>query len=276
MPSVSRRRESDDVSAHLEPEAPSVRVVAVDLPFNDLVMFLVKLTFAMWLAQMIVAAIVLIVAVLVAAVVALLGLIATTMLAALGIGGLYMAQPAAEPQVQTTSSPIPATPVAAEPIEAPAAPRPGNVTADDVYYPPEYEVNAEPARVAMSMDDFLADAERQRERERRAAEVIDPPVMTDPVSVPDSAIDAALRSDVGIKKCFFNHQRATGSLPERVVVSFKITPTGSITGGAVTDAALKGTDLDVCMAGALGTIVMPASQNGRAVKYPFQLQQIRL
>jgi hypothetical protein len=98
------------------------------------------------------------------------------------------------------------------------------------------------------------------------------PAATGPETVSDTVIDTILRNDVGIKKCFFNHQRSTGSLPERVVVSFKISPDGVITGGTVTDAEFKGTDLDSCLGKALGAIAMPPSQNGRTVKYPFQLQ----
>ena len=55
-------------------------------------------------------------------------------------------------------------------------------------------------------------------------------------------------------------------------MSFKISPAGTITGGTVSDAEFKGTDLDACLGRALGAIAMPPSANGRTVKYPFQLQ----
>lgn len=151
----------------------------------------------------------------------------------------------------------------------------GGTTTATVYedVPPSTRTTTPTSTPATSGDDEFAFLDEEPAHNTTTTPATPPkPAATGPTTVPDTVIDTILRNDVGIKKCFFNHQRATGSLPERVVVSFKITPAGTITGGTVTDAEFKGTDLDSCLGRALGAIAMPPSQNGQTVKYPFQLQ----
>jgi len=92
-------------------------------------------------------------------------------------------------------------------------------------------------------------------------------------SVPMEVIDATLRSDIPIKKCFFDYQKQAGALPSRIDVRFTLEPSGRVSMAGITQAAYAGTALDLCLSQAIRQINFPTS-SGSATKitFPFKFQ----
>lgn len=96
-----------------------------------------------------------------------------------------------------------------------------------------------------------------------------PPSSALPASPPLKAIDVMVKSNVSVKKCFFDYQRAEGALPKRVDVRFTIKPSGDATRIGTTQNKLKGTDLESCLIRAIRSINFPPSQDGTTLTFPF-------
>ncbi|MFK7929472.1 MAG: AgmX/PglI C-terminal domain-containing protein [Myxococcota bacterium] len=90
-----------------------------------------------------------------------------------------------------------------------------------------------------------------------------------PKSPPLKAIDLMVKSNVGVKKCFFDYQRAEGSLPKRVDVRFTIKASGNATSIGTTQGKLKGSDLESCLIRSIRSINFPPSQEGTTLTFPF-------
>jgi len=114
---------------------------------------------------------------------------------------------------------------------------------------------------------------REAERARKASEAerksSDPPKMK---SLPLTVVDTMIRSNMTVKRCFFNEKEASGSLPSRVNVRFTVMPTGRISSARVTTAEYKGSTLDSCLGRAFKAIVFPAFEGDPlSMTYPFIL-----
>jgi len=90
-----------------------------------------------------------------------------------------------------------------------------------------------------------------------------------PVSPPLTAIDVMVKSNTGVKRCFFDYQQAEGSLPKRVDVKFTIKPDGDATNIGTTQRKLEGTELESCLIRSIRSITFPPSQKGTTLTFPF-------
>ena len=84
-----------------------------------------------------------------------------------------------------------------------------------------------------------------------------------------AAIDVMVKSNMQVKKCFFQHQKTKGSLPARVDVKFTIRPSGKAEKVGIKQAELAATDLDFCLGSAIKSISFPPSQEGTSLTFPF-------
>jgi hypothetical protein len=91
-------------------------------------------------------------------------------------------------------------------------------------------------------------------------------------SLPTNVVQTIVNSNKGVKKCFLDEKKASGSLPPQVVVKFTVDPSGKVTRAQIDTADFKGTDFDVCLGGAFRSMVFPPF-DGEPVtmKYPFVL-----
>lgn len=90
-----------------------------------------------------------------------------------------------------------------------------------------------------------------------------------PVSPPLTAIDVMVKSNTGVKRCFFEYQKAEGSLPKRVDVRFTIKPDGDATNIETTQRKLTGSELESCLIRSIRGITFPPSQKGTTLTFPF-------
>ena len=99
------------------------------------------------------------------------------------------------------------------------------------------------------------------------------PVSTDPAQVSYEVIDVMLRTNLEVKKCFYEVLQTTGQLPPRVDVKFNLMPTGSVTGVKVQQPEYAGSRLETCLGSAIRSVEFPPSSgNGQKIVYPFVLQ----
>jgi DNA-directed RNA polymerase subunit RPC12/RpoP len=90
-----------------------------------------------------------------------------------------------------------------------------------------------------------------------------------PATPPLAAVDVMIKSNVGIKKCFFEHQRTEGALPPKIEVKFTIKPTGDSTGYEVKQPKYQGSELESCLIRSMRAITFPPSQQGTTLTFPF-------
>jgi outer membrane biosynthesis protein TonB len=94
-----------------------------------------------------------------------------------------------------------------------------------------------------------------------------------PAQVSYEVIDVMLRTNLEVKKCFYEVLQTTGQLPPRVDVKFTLMPTGSVTGVRVQQPEFAGSRLETCLGAAIrGLEFPPSSGNGQKIVYPFVLQ----
>ncbi|MEZ4321277.1 MAG: AgmX/PglI C-terminal domain-containing protein [Myxococcota bacterium] len=94
-----------------------------------------------------------------------------------------------------------------------------------------------------------------------------------PPQVSYEIIDVMLRTNLEVKKCFYEVLQTTGQLPPRVDVKFNLMPTGSVTGVSVQQPEFAGSRLEVCLGSAIRSVEFPPSSgNGQKIVYPFVLQ----
>lgn len=90
-----------------------------------------------------------------------------------------------------------------------------------------------------------------------------------PASPPLTAIDVMVKSNTGVKRCFFEYQKVEGKLPKRVDVKFTIKPNGDATSISTTQKKLEGTQLESCLIRSIRSITFPPSQKGTTLTFPF-------
>jgi len=90
--------------------------------------------------------------------------------------------------------------------------------------------------------------------------------------LPLTVVDTIIRSNKGIKKCFYEEKQRTGSYPSRVDVKVTILGNGSVSSAHVSTSQYRGTELDSCLGAAFRDLSFPPF-DGDAVTmtYPFVL-----
>ena len=91
-------------------------------------------------------------------------------------------------------------------------------------------------------------------------------------TIPMEALDLMLRNNLEVKKCFFTHMQAEGSLPERVDLRFTLEQNGSVSAANITQNEFGGTDLERCLRTAVMGIQFPPVKQSSKITYPFIFQ----
>jgi hypothetical protein len=194
------------------------------------------------------------------------------------------------PQDAVAEAPIEVAPPppAAAPPPPPPPPAPNPEALDepdfDDFAPPVANTNEAEERRRREMEEAAqarADARRQREevaaaREAAAAaaaaatpEPTGPPRMK---SLPLTVVDTLIRSNLSVKRCFFNEQQRAGEMPSRVNVQFTVIQTGRVSSARVITDQYKGGPLDSCLGRAFKAIKFPAFEGeSLSMNYPFVL-----
>lgn len=97
------------------------------------------------------------------------------------------------------------------------------------------------------------------------------PQPSGPSQPPLEVVQLMISSNLEVKKCFVPLFQA-GTPPSRVDLKLTILPTGQATSQGVSQPQYAGSELDRCLARAVGTIVFPPSAQGVKLTYPFILQ----
>jgi DNA-directed RNA polymerase subunit RPC12/RpoP len=93
-----------------------------------------------------------------------------------------------------------------------------------------------------------------------------------PEKPPMQAIDVMVKTNVNVKRCFFEYQKAEGKLPSRIDVPFTIKPSGDATDITIKQKTLNGSPLEACLIKAIRGITFPPSQQGTSLTFPFVFQ----
>ena len=113
------------------------------------------------------------------------------------------------------------------------------------------------------------EAKRKNKEREASTEPSGPPKMK---NLPLTVVDTMIRSNMSVKRCFFNEKEANGSLPARVNVRFTVMPTGRVSSARVTTAEYKGSTLDSCLGRSFKAITFPAFEGEPlSMTYPFIL-----
>lgn len=191
------------------------------------------------------------------------------------------------PEVAPTPPPVAAAP---PPPPPPAAPDPEALDEPDfdAFVPPAPVTNNADERRRQEMEEAAqarADARRQREqaaaareaaeREAAARRAAPPPEPAGPPkmkSLPLTVVDTMIRSNLSVKRCFFNEQQRAGEMPSRVNVQFTVIQTGRVSSARVITDQYKGGPLDSCLGRAFKAIKFPAFEGeSLSMNYPFVL-----
>lgn len=91
-------------------------------------------------------------------------------------------------------------------------------------------------------------------------------------TLPLTVVDTMIRSNMSVKRCFFNEKQASGEMPRRVIVRFTVLNSGRVSSARVTTEQYKGGTLDGCLGRAFKAIQFPAFQGeAKSMTYPFVL-----
>ena len=91
-------------------------------------------------------------------------------------------------------------------------------------------------------------------------------------TLPLTVVDTMVRSNMSIKRCFFNEKQASGAMPRRVNVRFTVLNSGRVSSARVTTDQYKGGTLDSCLGRAFKAIQFPPFQGeAKSMTYPFVL-----
>jgi outer membrane biosynthesis protein TonB len=91
-------------------------------------------------------------------------------------------------------------------------------------------------------------------------------------SLPLTVVDTLIRTNMTVKKCFFEEKSRSGSVPRRVAVRFTVLTSGRVTSARVITDQYKGTPLDSCLGRAFKAIQFPPFEGETvSMTYPFVL-----
>jgi predicted Zn finger-like uncharacterized protein len=175
----------------------------------------------------------------------------------------------------------------ASPVAASATPTPAPAPAADgaVAPVPEEEVvivpNPAPAKAAKGQPERPAPAPApapSSSRQQPQPVAAQPPPRPAPapsgpalVSVPIEVVHTMVSNNIEVKRCFVPLYQS-GSLPPRVDASFQISPVGRAGSVTLAQPQYRGSQLEGCIARAIGSIQFPPAQQGTSLSYPFILQ----
>ena len=136
---------------------------------------------------------------------------------------------------------------------------------DDLVAPtPPADDNADERRRLEMEAGAAASAERRRQQEAQAAErraaaeraeqeaaarqaaAAAPPAANKMKSLPLTVVDTMIRSNMSVKRCFFNEKQRAGEMPARVNVQFTVLQSGRVSTARVITDEYKGGPLDGC------------------------------
>lgn len=91
--------------------------------------------------------------------------------------------------------------------------------------------------------------------------------------VPLQVLDTMLRTNRGVKSCFVDYRKQTGSMPSgRITVSLTVESSGSANSVRIDGGEYAGTSLDSCLSSAIRNISFPPfSGSSKTYRYPFML-----
>ncbi len=194
---------------------------------------------------------------------------------------------------KTADGVVDAAPVA-PPVPAPKPPAEDaldDLDLDDLVAPtPPTEDNADERRRLEMEAAAAASAERRRQQEAQAAEqraaaeraereaaarqaaAAAPPAANKMKSLPLTVVDTMIRSNMSVKRCFFNEKQRAGEMPARVNVQFTVLQSGRVSTARVITEEYKGGPLDGCLSRAFKAIQFPAFEGeSLSMNYPFVL-----
>ena len=91
-------------------------------------------------------------------------------------------------------------------------------------------------------------------------------------TLPLTVVDTMIRSNMSVKRCFFNEKQSSGEMPRRVNVKFTVLNSGRVSSARVTTEQYKGGTLDGCLGRAFKAIQFPPFQGeAKSMTYPFVL-----
>ncbi len=91
-------------------------------------------------------------------------------------------------------------------------------------------------------------------------------------TLPLTVVDTMIKSNLSVKRCFFNEKQASGEMPRRVNVRFTVLNSGRVSSARITTDRYKGGSLDSCLGRAFKAIQFPPFQGeAKSMTYPFVL-----
>lgn len=91
-------------------------------------------------------------------------------------------------------------------------------------------------------------------------------------TLPLTVVDTMIRSNMSVKRCFFNEKQESGEMPRRVNVRFTVLNSGRVSSARVTTDQFKGGNLDSCLGRAFKVIQFPPFEGeAKSMTYPFVL-----
>lgn len=91
-------------------------------------------------------------------------------------------------------------------------------------------------------------------------------------TLPLTVVDTMIRSNMSVKRCFFNEKQESGEMPRRVNVRFTVLNSGRVSSARITTDRYKGGTLDSCLGRAFKAIQFPPFQGeAKSMTYPFVL-----
>jgi predicted Zn finger-like uncharacterized protein len=175
----------------------------------------------------------------------------------------------------------------ASPVAAPGAPAPAPAPAPDgaVAPVPESEVvivpnptpgkapKPQPGKAPKPQPAAPSPAPASPQPQPVAAQPPPAPAPSGPalVTVPVEVVHTIVSNNIEVKRCFVPLFQS-GALPPRVDASFQISPAGKASGVTLAQAQYRGSQLESCLARAIGSLQFPPAQQGTALSYPFILQ----
>jgi hypothetical protein len=173
--------------------------------------------------------------------------------------------PSSEPARTSTATRSGSTTSASTTRSSTASPEPARTTTRVVAAEPEPTTSRTGARAAPPADE----KELPDDLVLGSGSASKPAASNLPEKPPMQAIDVMVKTNVNVKRCFFEYQKTEGKLPSRIDVPFTIKPPGDATDISIKQSKLSGTPLETCLIKAIRGIQFPPSQKGTSLTFPF-------
>lgn len=176
--------------------------------------------------------------------------------------GIAVASPVAAPG---TPAPAPAAPTSSEGAVAP-------VPDEEVVIVPN-PTPGKPPKPGKAPKPQPAQPQPAQQPQPVAAQPPPAPAPSGPslVTVPVEVVHTIVSNNIEVKRCFVPLFQS-GSMPPRVDASFQISPQGKASSVVLAQPQYRGSQLESCLARAIGGLQFPPAQQATALSYPFILQ----